>query len=427
MWNTGHPMQERQEANTGAQEVSLKELLDSHKAAARHPIHSFHRYFGKLIPGIPRFAIETFSSPGDLVLDPFCGSGTTLVEAFLTGRKSVGADINPLAAFVSKVKTTPIEASNLESALTEVMWRWRSASSGSRDGGDPYVVNIDHWFRPEVKSQLHILRDVIRQIENNATREFFLGVFSAFIRGVSNADPQHVFPGYSKRMRALDSAGRVINVEDSFLRASRKRIKAVAALPFDGFAPNIHSGPLEEASIQSQSVDLVVTNPPYISSIRYLETMKIEMGWLDLLRSQEEYLKLDRNVTGTERFYKSDLTELPLTGIAVVDEIIRPLFEENPKMAKTVSEYFMRMQRTFETLKTLVRPGGFVVIKIADSKVRSQVVRTPQIFVEMCGELGFALKENFIDEFGKNSRSLLTARNSYSGLMTYDHVLVLQK
>jgi methylase of polypeptide subunit release factors len=420
-------MQGDSEATTGAQERSLKVVLDSYKAATRHPVHSFHRYFGKLIPGIPKFAIESFSKPGDLVLDPFCGSGTTLVEAFLAGRRSVGTDINPLATFVSKVKTTPIEASTLESALTEIMWGWRAAACGSLDRDDPYVVNINHWFRPEVKSQLHVLREVIRQIEDNAVREFFLGVFSAFIRGVSNADPQHVFPGYSKRMRALDAAGRVINVEDSFLRASRKRIKAVAALPHDGSAPQIYSGPLEEASIQNESVDLVVTNPPYISSIRYLETMKIEMGWLDLLRSQEEYLKLDRTVTGTERFYKSDLTELPLTGIAVVDEIIRPLYEENPKMAKTVSEYFIRMLRTFETLKKLVRPGGFLVIKIADSKVRSQIVRTPQIFVEMCQELGFDLKENFIDQFGENSRSLLTARNSYSGLMTYDHVLVLQK
>ena len=423
----GDWMTRRHTIDPDSREISLKDTLDAYKEAPRHPIHSFHRYFGKLIPGIPRFAIETFSRPGAVVLDPFCGSGTTLVESFISGRRSVGVDVNPLATFISKVKTTALEASVLELALTELLWDWRSSSKNSCDDAEPYVVNIDHWFRPEVKQQLLSLRGAIYRIKHEATKEFFIGVFSAFMRGVSNADPQHVFPGYSKRMRALDAAGRSIDVEESFLRASRKRIKAVAALPKDGHTPVIHSGSLEGVPIQSESIDLVVTNPPYISSIRYLETMKIEMGWLNLLRSQEEYLRLDRTTTGTERFYKSDLQELPVTGISVVDEIVAPLFQENPKMARTVAEYFKRMHRTFESLSTLMRPGGFVVIKIADSKVRSQVVRTPLIFVEMCRGLGFELRENFIDRFGENSRSLLTARNSYSGLMTYDHVLVLQK
>jgi len=103
------------------------------------------------------------------------------------------------------------------------------------------------------------------------------------------------------------------------------------------------------------------------------------------------------------------------------------IFSENPKMAKTVSEYFRRMRTTFVELSRLLRPGGHLVIKISDSKVRSQVIRTPEIFVEICESLGFVLVENFIDEFDKNSRSLLTARNTYSGLMTYDHVLVLKR
>ena len=209
---------------------SLAHLLAEEKEAPRNPVHSFHRYFGKLIPGIPRFAIKQFSDKGSIVLDPFCGSGTTLVEAMLEGRKGIGVDVNPLATFITTVKTTPIPRVELDRGLTEILWTWRASPEPETDAPIPYVVNMDHWFRPEVKAQLMSLKASIMRLQESDTKNFFLAVFSAFIRSVSNADPHHVFPGYSKRMKALDAAGRVINVEASFLRAARKRILQVFSL-----------------------------------------------------------------------------------------------------------------------------------------------------------------------------------------------------
>ena len=75
--------------------------------------HEFYRYPGRFPPEFVRSAIETFSEPGDLVLDPFVGGGTTAVEAALTGRRALVADINPLATFVTRAKTTPLTASQL--------------------------------------------------------------------------------------------------------------------------------------------------------------------------------------------------------------------------------------------------------------------------------------------------------------------------
>ena len=66
----------------------FKHVLQVYKEQPRIPVHSFHRYFGKLIPGIPAFAIDTFTKEGDLVLDPFSGSGTTVVEARERNRES---------------------------------------------------------------------------------------------------------------------------------------------------------------------------------------------------------------------------------------------------------------------------------------------------------------------------------------------------
>ena len=68
--------------------------------------HNFYRYPARFSPKLVRAVIDTFTEPGDLVLDPFVGGGTTLVESLASGRHAIGADISSLATFVSEVKTT---------------------------------------------------------------------------------------------------------------------------------------------------------------------------------------------------------------------------------------------------------------------------------------------------------------------------------
>src|SRR5262245_6870306 len=75
--------------------------------------HNFYRYPARFSPILVRTAIDAFTRPGDLVLDPFVGGGTTLVESLAAGRRAIGADISELAAFVSEVKTTLYSATDL--------------------------------------------------------------------------------------------------------------------------------------------------------------------------------------------------------------------------------------------------------------------------------------------------------------------------
>ena len=340
----------------------------------------------------------------------------------------MAVDINPLATFITKVKTTYLEPSTLGHTLEIIIAEWEKIQKiRTLQPKQPYVVNLDNWFRSEVLKSLMSLRDVIRAISGDEEKNFFLGVFSAFIRGVSNADPQHVFPGYSKRMRALDLAGRKIDVRASFIRAAKKRIKQVGLINPHGLSTQIFNGSICDFKQKQKSIDLIVTNPPYISSIRYLETMKIEMGWLDFIDSQSQYLSMDRSVIGTERFYKNELESIEKTGNPQLDAQIEALKKEHPKMAKTVFEYFQSMKVTFEILSKVHKKDGRMVIKISESKVRSQIIPTHLYFIQTCEELGYSLEADLIDNFDQNSRSLLTARNSYSGLMTYDHILILKR
>jgi hypothetical protein len=70
--------------------------------------HDFYRYPARFSPQFVRAAIKTFTQPSDVVLDPFMGGGTTLVEARVMGRRAIGVDISQLATFIARVKTTPL-------------------------------------------------------------------------------------------------------------------------------------------------------------------------------------------------------------------------------------------------------------------------------------------------------------------------------
>ena len=99
----------------------FKARLEIAKQDKRLGIHSFHRYYGKLIPAIPSAAIEQFTKPGDIVFDPFSGSGTTAVEAVTRGRNFIGFEINPLSLSIAKTKTTKLDVSLLEKCNADIL------------------------------------------------------------------------------------------------------------------------------------------------------------------------------------------------------------------------------------------------------------------------------------------------------------------
>ena len=85
--------------------------------------HYIHKYTAKLIPSIPNYFIQKYSKINDIILDPFCGSGTTLLEAKLLSRNAIGLDINPLATLISEVKCNPLDLNELSEAINSIKYR----------------------------------------------------------------------------------------------------------------------------------------------------------------------------------------------------------------------------------------------------------------------------------------------------------------
>lgn len=134
--------------------------------------HLIHTYPAKLLPQIPYFFLnnEILSKKGDLVLDPFCGTGTVLLEANLANRNSIGIDANPLARLISEVKVNYIAPDILSLKIKTII----DQAKLSRKRRMPRIKNLDFWFSNKAKLQLARLADKIALIDNIPERMFFV-------------------------------------------------------------------------------------------------------------------------------------------------------------------------------------------------------------------------------------------------------------
>ena len=107
--------------------------------------HGLHRFAAKFIPQVPAWALDTFGSRRSVVVDPFMGSGTTLVEGLLRGGTTIGVDVDPLARFIARAKVTPVDDDRLRELSTEVAARWRAPAT-TLQPPMPDIANFGHWF-----------------------------------------------------------------------------------------------------------------------------------------------------------------------------------------------------------------------------------------------------------------------------------------
>jgi hypothetical protein len=176
-----------------AQNVSFRKVVSWLKVGER-ATHYLHSYPAKLLPQIAHFflAASHLTKPGDTVLDPFGGSGTVALEAILSGRKGLFADVNPLAQLIARVKTRPINPARLEAARTRVQLRYAGLTTAQLP--IPEVVNLTYWYSDESIASLNKIKAAIDLERRRDVREFLLVAFSGACRKVSRADPRLSVP-----------------------------------------------------------------------------------------------------------------------------------------------------------------------------------------------------------------------------------------
>jgi hypothetical protein len=355
----------------------------------RYLTHGIHRYSGKFIPQIAGQVIEMITEPGELVLDPYAGSGTSLLEAGIRGRRSIGVDINPLACLISSVKTTAISpdllepwASRLTRAIAEHSTDQLSLLGGTAAKGvgtpeqdyrwsDPNFVK---WFPEERLRELLLIDHLIQGEERVELRNVARLALSDILRQSSMANTSYPNVMYDKRKKSTRPA------IPKFLRQLDDVISAVseltAKLPAES-APVVLRGSATNLPLRDASVDAVVTHPPYIGSVPYAEYGRLSLMWLG-----EDPLNLDKRLTGGRRQSRD-----------VVDRF-RHAFDEMIAESRRV-----------------MRAGAYLVMLLGSPTVRSERIDLPNMARSLTESHGFVLEAE-IDRSGGNRRANLMAKET---------------
>lgn len=353
--------------------------------------HGLHPYPAKFVPQIPKLVIAALSSPGDLVVDPFCGSGTSLVEAAVAKRQSIGFDLNPLACLIARAKTHAL-SSHAITLVQDFRGRLDSAAFQLRFGKAseieaspvPSFRNRDHWFLPHVSQELAFVRQILLDVRHPGARDFLEVAFSSIIVRVSNQDSDTRWVAVEKTI----PVGATLNA------VSQRIAKNLSALVDYGclgpIAPRVevHDAALP-FPLADRSVDLVVTSPPYMNSYDYYLYHKLRFFWLGF-----DHHRVQANELGS-RHRHSDLAE----GADTYSSGILTWFHETRRMLKR---------------------SGRVCIVVGDSILRGRLVDMGRTFEALGREAGFRL----LHEFKYDQRHYSSAfTRGLRGAFKHTHIL----
>ena len=412
--------------------------------------HYLFRYPAKFHPPVVRRLLADYTNEGDRVLDPFCGSGTLLVEAAVAGRHATGTDIDPLAVFVSAVKSKPLHERRLEGAFALLLERieplrrpadeyverqWTDLTS--RQFGNeaselmlPAVPNLDHWFRKYVSVDLARLRDAIQSAALPATHSrFFMLAFAAIIRGASNADPVPVSGlEVTSHMAERDRQGRVIDPFTLWETATKRAIREMAAYRARA-RPEVRVSTFQADAAElsrrlRSTVDAVITSPPYHGAVDYYRRHQLEMYWLGLTQSHDERLRLLQRYIGRTRVAaRHPLLQTRGYLPAKEEQVEASMRKASPARADAFRHYCLAMGRTFCQLGNVLRRGAPALIVVGHSTWKDASLNTTDLFAELA-QPHFELAE--VLDYPVKNRYMSYARHNGASI-DREFVLVMRR
>ena len=350
--------------------------------------HGYYTYPAKFIPQLAERLIKENSEEGDIIIDPFMGSGTTIVEAIVNRRIGIGTDINEIANLLAKVKTTPIdnlilanEYYNLEKDLERRLNGKFEETLKDALQKIPNNERIDYWFLPEQKEKLAIILARLLEIETVTIRDFFLVTFAQILKSSSIWLQKSVKP-------TRDLSKKIYNPVTLFLTQSKKMVKKhyeFGKLLNSKVKENIEKYRIVQCSdsrnlpCENDKATLIVTSPPYVTSYEYADLHQLPSLWLGFMKELPEFRK---------KFIGSSYKTRENTDLKseLANNIVNNL--QNKKQEE-VKNYFADMLETFEETKRVLKRGGRACIVIGNTEFQGVKILNAEVFQQQFENIGF--------------------------------------
>lgn len=395
--------------------------------------HWLHWYPAKMFHRIPQRILESLPKKPITILDPFCGSGTVLLEGLLRGHRVIGVDVNPVARLISQVKTTPIDPRHLNRHKAAIVRRARANTASLK----PDKV-LDFWFRPEIRRVLEAIAVSIQEINHNECRQFFLMTFSSIVRHASMADPSipppvklncarakranKKYKNDLKRALALTSEGTYRHFESAVQRNIQRMTELwnVSALGSAEILPK--GAEAARTGLPDASVDLVVTSPPYCGAQKYARSLRLEMLLTGI--PPDEISSVDRMTLGTERVSRQHISETPRSTYSSANSLISRIYRINPIRGMMLFQYVNYLNQFAVELRRLLRPGGNAFVTFGTDRIAGIRVDFAQMFSSLAAKQKLRHVATLVDSIP--SRGMMTIRHSSAGTIQDERVVWLR-
>ena len=342
------------------------------RQATRYSVHGLHEYKGKFNPQVAKALLNIFGvRPGRRVLDPFCGSGTTLVECAHADVLGTGIDINPFAVFLANAKlhalVTPV--AELRAAEQRILRRLERRTRRAASGRGPRLAYLRSWFTPEILGVIETLRALI---EDSAGPDapVFLALASDLLRDYSLQDPKDL------RIRRRRTPLPNVRYAEAFSAACDRffgRLEAAQAI-LGTELPQGRAERRDAAALSPRSTrfDAAITSPPYAMALPYIDTQRLSLVWLGLLEPPD-VSRLESELIGSREFrgdarrtMTASLEEntecLPVSEAAFCRRLQDSLTGRDGFRRQAVPallyRYLASMRDCFRAVRAVLRPGA---------------------------------------------------------------------
>lgn len=404
---------------------SMERMIPANQTS--HYTHALHPYVAKFMPQYPNLFIRVLTQPGDSVLDPMCGVGTTLIEAILNNRVAYGIDIDPLARLVTKVAITPLEDKKLDHLLNSFLpkvLRSRGSVSPSNYSFDD-VLNHKLWFRDDVLAEIFFLRDQINGlIDDVDLRDLATVALSAIVKEVSNADPRDVMPEINHENPINTKADVFVSFSKS-LKTSVNKVRSFTKRVSEDLNARaaIVGEDARKMKISDSTINLIVTSPPYAYAMDYGRIHKLSFFTL-LGMALQQQRKLSAEYVGTDRVS----TRTPLNdfeGIEFAELFIEKLATKDKRRALALKKYLSDMRVITSECYRVLQYGGYLIFIIGNATLAKSEFSTAAALKTIGETFGFETKLTY--ERPYYARRMGRKRASHSAITKSDVFIVFKK
>lgn len=398
---------------------------DNKLKAEDKPVHDWYRFVLSFPPHLVREYLSRFEAGSNsVVLDPFCGTGTTIVECKKQGIPSVGIESNPIAYFACSTKTdwsaNPDDLLEHASRTAE-----RAQSKLKKSGIDDTYGDLPLFSRSKPACELKTLPDeaakliikdsispfplhkslvLLETMEKHKNEKYDryerLAFAKAILNDISNL---HFGPEVGVGTKKKDVPviemwmKQVAIIADDLRMLSKKTSCPAEVLRDDSRAAN--------KSIKNKSIDIVFTSPPYPNEKDYTRTTRLESVLLGFIKTKEDLQKIKKNLvcSNTRSVYKDDIDDSNITDFKNIQILSDAIEKRRLELGKTsgfermysrvTKLYFGGMTRHLSNLRRVLKPGARLAYVVGDQASYLQVmIRTGELLAEIAETLGYEVE-----------------------------------